>query len=160
MSFLIQHMEEDENLLTFIPAELQKHSRPSYRGIQIRFVAYKNNVNLYPVTTRKEYLKRRERTSIINITEKIFVTHRKLIRETQKETLSRWVKEIVKKAGINSFMTEVRHIVNSPLICTADQWTGYYMTETSIMKELMWIFTSHIVAKVLQIQQLKILVHQ
>ena len=82
-------MEEDENLLTFIPAELQKHSRPSYRGIQIRFVAYKNNVNLYPVTTRKEYLKRRERTSIINITEKIFVTHRKLIRETQKETLSR-----------------------------------------------------------------------
>ena len=89
MSFLIKHMEEDENLLTFIPAELQKHSRPSYRGIQIRFVAYKNNVNLYPVTTRKEYLKRRERTSIINITEKIFVTHRKLIRETQKETLSR-----------------------------------------------------------------------
>ena len=100
-------MEIDENLQTFIPVELQKHSRPSHRGIQIRFVAYKNNVNLCPVTTLKEYLKRRERTSTINITKKIFATHRKLIRETQKETLSRWVKEIVKKAGINSFMTEV-----------------------------------------------------
>ena len=94
-------MEADENAHTFIPIELQKHSRPSHRDTPIRFVAYKINVNLCPVTTLKEYLKRRERTSTINITQKLFVTHRKPIREAHKETLSRWVKEVMKNAGIN-----------------------------------------------------------
>ena len=28
------------------------------------------------------------------------------------------------------------HIEPSPLICTANQWTGIYMTGTSVMKEL------------------------
>ena len=101
MSLSIQHMEADENSYTFIPIELQKHSRPSRRDIPIRFVAYKINVNLCPVSTLKEYLKRRERTSTINITQKIFVRHRKPIREAHKETLSRWVKEVMKNAGID-----------------------------------------------------------
>ena len=107
-------MEADENSHTFIPVKLQKHFRPSHRDIPIRFVAYKSNVNLRPVTTLKKYLKRRERTPTINITENIFVTHRKPIRETQKETLSRLVKEIVNSAGINSFMTEVP-IISKPV---------------------------------------------
>ena len=101
MSLSIQHMEADENSYTFIPIELQKHSRPSHQDIPIRFVAYKINVNLSPVTTLKEYLKQRERTSTINITQKIFVTHHEPIREADKETLSRWIKEIMKNAGIN-----------------------------------------------------------
>ena len=53
------------------------------------------------VTTFKENLKRWERTSTINITEKIFARHRKPIREAHKETLSRWVNEIIKNADIN-----------------------------------------------------------
>ena len=101
MSLSIQHMEADENSYTFIPIELQKHSRPSHQDIPIRFVAYKINVNLSPVTTLKEYLKQRERTSTINITQKIFVTHHKPIWEAHKETLSRWFKEVMKNAGIN-----------------------------------------------------------
>ena len=28
------------------------------------------------------------------------------------------------------------HIENSPLICYANQWTGFYMIGTSVMKEL------------------------
>ena len=101
MSLSIQHMEADENSYTFIPIELQKHSRPSHQDIPIRFVAYKINVNLSPVTTLKEYVKQRERTSAINITQKIFGTHHEPIREADKETLSRWIKEVMKNAGIN-----------------------------------------------------------
>ena len=37
------------------------------------------------MTTHKEYLKQRGSTPTINITEKIFVTHHKPIREAQKE---------------------------------------------------------------------------
>ena len=37
-------------------------------------------------------------------------------------------------SSINSFMTEV--LIISPLICFANQWTGFCMTETSAMKEL------------------------
>ena len=36
----------------------------------------------------------------------------------------------------NSFMTEVTNVETSPLICRANQWTGFYMIGTSIMKEL------------------------
>ena len=40
-------------------------------------------------------------------------------------------------AGFNSFMTEVGyHIETSPLICSANQWTGFYMITASVMKEL------------------------
>ena len=39
---------------------------------------------------------------------------------------------------INSFMAEVPpyHIETSPLICSANEWTGFYMIRTSVMKEL------------------------
>ena len=33
------------------------------------------------------------------------------------------------------------HIGTSPLICRANQWTGFYMIQTSVMKELMSSFT-------------------
>ena len=90
----IQHMEADENSCKFIPVELQKHCRPSHWDILIRFVGSKSNVNLCMVTTLKEYLKQRERTSTINITEKIFVIYCKPNREAKKETHSRRLKEI------------------------------------------------------------------
>ena len=32
------------------------------------------------------------------------------------------------------------YIETSPLICTANQWTGFYMIETSVNEELMTIF--------------------
>ena len=39
---------------------------------------------------------------------------------------------------LNSFMTGgPYHTETSPLICTANQWTGFYMIRTSIMKELL-----------------------
>ena len=38
----IQHMEADENSYTFIPIELQKHSRPSHCDMPKRFIVYKD----------------------------------------------------------------------------------------------------------------------
>ena len=39
--------------------------------------------------------------------------------------------------SINSFTTEVPiKMKNSPLICRATQWTGFYMIRISILKEL------------------------
>ena len=36
----------------------------------------------------------------------------------------------------NSFMTQVPVIETSPVICSANQWTGFYMIVNSVMKEL------------------------
>ena len=37
----------------------------------------------------------------------------------------------------HSFMTEASyHIENSPFICGANQWNGFYMRTASIMKDL------------------------
>ena len=45
--------------------------------------------------------------------------------------------ERVQKNLINSFMMGGRyHIETSPLICRANQWTGFYMITVSVMKEL------------------------
>ena len=38
-------------------------------------------------------------------------------------------------SNIISFMMDVPIIETSPLICRANQWTGFYMKETSVMKE-------------------------
>ena len=39
--------------------------------------------------------------------------------------------------SLNSFMTEGRyHIETSPLICSANLWTGFYMITAPVMKEL------------------------
>ena len=34
-----------------------------------------------------------------------------------------------------------RHIKTSPLICRANQWTGYYMISASVVKELNFYMT-------------------
>ena len=48
--------------------------------------------------------------------------------------LSFWMK---KKKKFNSFMTEVwKKNKNSPIICSLNQWTGFYMIVTSFKKEL------------------------
>ena len=36
----------------------------------------------------------------------------------------------------NSFMTEETITETIPMTCTANQWTGFYMMETSVIKEL------------------------
>ena len=36
------------------------------------------------------------------------------------------------------------HIEISPLICAANQWTGFYMIETYVIKELTHLFPSYI----------------
>ena len=36
----------------------------------------------------------------------------------------------------NSFLRGLYHIETSPLICSANQWTGFYMITASVMKEL------------------------
>ena len=45
----------------------------------------------------------------------------------------------VKHFTFNSFMTGTYHIDTSLLICSANQWTGFYMIETSVMKKLLML---------------------
>ena len=45
----------------------------------------------------------------------------------------------VKNFTFDSFMTGTYHIDTSLLICSANQWTGFYMIETSVMKKLLML---------------------
>ena len=36
------------------------------------------------------------------------------------------------------------HIETSPLICSANQWTGFYMITASVMKELKYNLRRHL----------------
>lgn len=77
------------------------HSRPSHRDVPMKFALYERNINLCPIHIFKECLVRRRRAATINITKNVFVTYLKAIREAHKETISRWVIEIMRSAGIN-----------------------------------------------------------
>ena len=43
---------------------------------------------------------------------------------------------LVIPAKLKFFMRRHYHIETSPLICRANQWTGFYMIRASVMKEI------------------------
>ena len=59
------------------------------------------------------------------------------VQKSKKSFLFVWVN--ISFLYINPFMTEgCYHIENSPLICSANQWTGFYLITVSVMKGLKW----------------------
>ena len=51
--------------------------------------------------------------------------------------LSKYVKQVIWSMIFELFHDGGRyHIETSPLICSANQWAGFYMITTSVMKEL------------------------
>ena len=61
--------------------------------------------------------------------------HNKLLHPGLLEILRNLKKESITLHNmLNSFMTYSYHVETSALICSANQWTGFYIIGTSLMK--------------------------
>ena len=99
-SFNIEKMFLDETSCTFLPNNLLKHSRPSYVSKPVTYRAYPHNPNLCPVTTIRHY--KSVRDLLFPNTAQFIVTHRKPRKAAHKDTIARWVKELMTEAGVDT----------------------------------------------------------
>ena len=99
-SFNTEKMFLDETSCTFLPDNLLKHSRPSYANKPVTYRAYPHNPNLCPVTAIKHYKSIRD--LLFPNTPQFIVTHRKPHKAAHKDTIARWVKELMREAGVDT----------------------------------------------------------
>ena len=95
------NMEMSEKIVTFkINRNDMKQGRPGYKPGLVRIRKYEDNSELCVVTLLKEYL---EKTTECrgNETKKI-ITTKKPFRPVSRDTVSRWVKKLLKATGIDT----------------------------------------------------------
>lgn len=80
------------------PNHMLKQSRPGYHLEPIRIKAYKDNAHICIVGTLKEYLKRTEN---LRTGHRLLISTIKPFTAVSKSTVTRWVKKIMKDAGVS-----------------------------------------------------------
>jgi site-specific recombinase XerD len=92
-------MDISENSYSFQLSEHLKQSRPGVKNPVVRLSAFEDN-KICVVTKLKEYLKR---TVVLRGTEsQLFISYTKPFKKVSRGTLSRWVKDVMGKAGIDT----------------------------------------------------------
>ena len=79
---------------------LQKHSKPGRSNPPIVFHRYPHGHRLCPIQTIRDYLL--QRIPLAPQTDEFFLTHRRPYHPASKDTLARWVKEVLKLSGIDT----------------------------------------------------------
>jgi integrase len=97
----VRFMKKSMFGFTFSLQEVIKQSRPGKAPPVIELRAYPRDRRLCIVTVLKEYLERR-RVKVKKDTYKLFVTYRKPHEGVSRDTLSRWIKCMMFRAGIDT----------------------------------------------------------
>ena len=79
--------------------ELLKHNTPKNNYNEITLPSYPNNKRLCVVTYLKQYIKR---TKPFRKSQKLFLSYQAPHHPVSKDTISRWIKSTLHKAGINT----------------------------------------------------------
>ena len=96
----IKDMKMTENHVTLTLSSLQKHNRPNMNLKPIKLIAFPEEEKLCVVKTFEEYL---HRTSRLRQNEQgLFISVRKPHKRVAKSSISRWVKELMTEAGIDT----------------------------------------------------------
>ena len=96
----LNHYSTDRSGITFTIVKLLKHSKPSNKiHNKIIIKEYKQNTKICPVLHIKHYIKR---TKSIRKGSQLFINYQKPHRPVSKDTLSRWIKLSLSRAGINT----------------------------------------------------------
>ena len=85
--------------VVFTIRENLKHNSPKNNDSNIIIPAYFEDKRLCAVTYFKEYVKR---TKPVRNTDKLFISYVKPNKEVSRDTISRWIKITLSKAGINT----------------------------------------------------------
>ena len=88
-----------ETSVTFVVSKPLKQSKPGSKPTVVEFVAYPDNPNIYVVTTLKAYIART--SALRGDAPQLFVSYFKRIKLVSHDTISRWVKTVLQKSGID-----------------------------------------------------------
>lgn len=96
----LDNIKLKQNSVTFTVDELLKQSRPGQHGCSFSFKAYPPDRRLCVVHYLKAYIKR---TQVIRgQVHSLFISHTKPHKEVSSQTISRWIKEALSAAGIDT----------------------------------------------------------
>ena len=101
-NFQVDEIIANEIGVTITPSNVLKHSTQNRRGDVFKYSAYLENSKLCVVQAMNTYLARRNRLVPKEVT-KLFITTKKPYRAASSDTLRRWVKNTLTKAGIFNF---------------------------------------------------------
>ena len=100
-SFSIRAMAMDKDTCTFYPTIHLKHSRPSFPGDPITYTRFPDDNNLCVINCLTEYINRRH-SLVDDKVSQLLITHRKPYHAAHKDTVARWLKEMLREAGIDT----------------------------------------------------------
>ena len=90
-----------EKEVIFYIHELLKHDRPKFKKLPISYHAYPHEPQICPVTLIKQYLQ--VRNTLVPETEYMFfITHGTPHHGASKDTIARWIKEVMTTSGIDT----------------------------------------------------------
>ena len=95
----LEDMVVSETSVTFIISRPIKQSKPGSKPTVVKFEAYPDNPNICVVTTLKAYLNRT--SSLRGGAQQLFISHYKPFKPVSRDTISRWVKAVMQKSGID-----------------------------------------------------------
>ena len=98
----VEHINLTSSTCTFYLSGLEKHDHPgrTRRGIEYR--EYSNNPNLCVIQALHAYIKLRNKWWSQGGPTQLLITHVKPHQTASKETISRWAKDILTMAGVNT----------------------------------------------------------
>ena len=94
----LNDMIVSDNGFTFVVVNHLKQSRPGYHNPQLKLVPFEDS-SLCVVTTCKEYLKKTK--SFRGNQSKLFISYVKPCKEVSRDTLTRWVRQVMAKASLD-----------------------------------------------------------
>ena len=89
------HLEGEQ--VTFVPVRLAKHDRPGRKIRKITVKAYPEDPNVCIVQALRSYMDRRPTRS----EDQLLLTHRKPVKAASKDTIARWLKQVLVLAGVS-----------------------------------------------------------
>ena len=102
LSFDIEFVDLHNETCIFYPKTLLKHSRPHQTKDVFIYNKFEQEPKLCPIAAITEYIKRR--TELKTTITSLFITSVPPYKTPHKDTLSRWVKELMLKSGVNTIV--------------------------------------------------------
>ena len=95
----LEDMTNTESQIPFVMSKPIKQTKAGVKSVPIKFTSYSADPTPCVVTTLKEYSARTE--DLRGHCKQLFISYLKHFHPVSRSTISRWVKEVMKAAGIN-----------------------------------------------------------
>ena len=97
---VIRNITMEDTCLIIRIGDLLKTSNRKFHYGELKFPKYIENTNICSVTTLKQYLHMTSKN--LGEIKSLFITHVRAFKPDSKDTIARWIRETLSKAGINT----------------------------------------------------------